>query len=178
MKQVWKMRPAEFRLALIAAGLIGCWGLVSGLLQPQWDRLTAQQLSLETHLERRQAFERLFAQAPEVEVQHERVRPFLESARAAGSEAGLLTELEQLSREASVLLNLKPRPMKGEKDTRRYELELDLEGAQDNLLSFLDGFFRLPRLFTIERLRISTVPTRTDVLRANVVIQHITLPAS
>lgn len=178
MKLVWKMRPAEHRLALIAAGLIACWGLVSGVLQPQWDRLSDLALNLDTHTQRYQAFANLFAQAPEVEARHEQVRAYLESAQAEGAQDRLLVELEQLSRESHVLLNFKPRPIKTEKNASRYELEMDLEGAQNDLMSFLDGLFRLPRLFTVERLRLSTIPTRAEVLRANLVIQHVTLPAS
>ena len=178
MKLAWKIRPAEFRLALIAVGLIACWGLVSGLLQPQWDRLNDLALNLDTHTQRYQAFAKLFAQAADLEPRHEQVRVYLESAQADGAQDRLLVELEQLSREARVLLNLKPRPMKAEKNAPRYELEMDLEGSQADLMNFLDGLFRLPRLFTVERLRLSTIPARTDTLRANLVIQHVILPAS
>lgn len=178
MKPGWKMRPAEFRLGLIAAGLIACWGLVGWVLQPQWDRLKDLELNLDTHTQRYQAFAQLFAQAADVEARHEQVRPYLESAQAAGAQDTLLVELEQLSREARVLLNLKPRPVKAEKNAQRYELELDLEGTQEDLMSFLDGLFRLPRLFTVERLRLSTIPARAEVLRANLILQHVTLPAS
>ena len=84
-------------------------------------------------------------------------------------------EVEALSTRSNLQLNLKPRPMKREERMSRFEVELDVEGSQSNLLAFLDALLSMPKLITIERLRISSVPGKENTLRANLVIQKITL---
>jgi len=53
-------------------------------------------------------------------------------------------------------------------------VELDAEGNQPQTLAFLDALLRLPKLLTVERVRISAAPAKPDVLRANVVLQQLT----
>ena len=56
----------------------------------------------------------------------------------------------------------------------RFEVELDVEGPQQGVLSFLDSILAMPKLIEIERLRIAIVPTKEQLLRANLVIQKLT----
>jgi hypothetical protein len=51
---------------------------------------------------------------------------------------------------------------------------LDVEGPQQNLLAFLDALLAMPRLITIERLRLSTFASKERLLRANLIIQRVT----
>ncbi len=100
--------------------------------------------------------------------------PYLHAGDAASAQGRLLDELETLSRSASVRLNLKPRPARQDGPMSRFEVELDAEGSQQELLTFLDALLRLPKLITVERIRIAATPAKPDVLRANLVIQQLT----
>ena len=169
------LRPRELRLALMASALILCWAFVAIHLQPLWDRVQELHRHIETQQEKLTALGRLLAQAPTVEHHHEGVTIYLEAEDDEQARQSFLNELEALSRGASLQLNLKPRAVKRDGRLSRFDIELDAEGSQQNLMSFLDALVSLPRLITIERLRISGVPTKRDLLRANLVIQKLTL---
>lgn len=171
------LRPRERRFAFIAAVALGCWSVLSLMVQPLWD--VGQDVSARVQGQRQKlaAIARSLAQSRAVVRDAGRLAPLLagEPAGGAGS-AALLGELESLSRTASVTLNLKPRPAVREGQVSRMEVELDLEGSQSGLLNFLDALLRLPRLLTVERLRISTIPAKPDTLRANLILQHLSRP--
>ena len=57
----------------------------------------------------------------------------------------------------------------------RFEVELDVDGSQQELMTFLDALLRMPKLIAVERIRISSVPAKADLLCANLVIQKLTL---
>ena len=80
-----------------------------------------------------------------------------------------------MARRAGVQLGLKQRPKKPDEKLSRFEVELDIEGSQSQTLSFLDALFRVPRLIVIERLRLATVPGKEGALRADLVVQKLTL---
>lgn len=170
-----RRHPRERRLALGAALLIGCWGLVSWVAQPLWERTQALRLHAAAQQEKLVALRRLIAQAPTIEHDQQLLAAYLQPAASESGEGSLLSELEALSRTADIQLNLKPRPAKREGHTSRREVELDLEGGQTGLLSFLDAVLRLPELVAIDRLRISPSPSREGLLRANLVIQKFSL---
>ena len=169
------LQPRERRLALIAAVLIGCWLFLSWLVQPLWEHVRALRLRVETHTEKLAALSRLLEQAPSVEREYQEVAAYLETADDEQAHRAFLNELEGLSREAGVHLNLKPRPVSQDDRLSRFEVELDAEGPQPNLIQFLDTLLRLPRLIAIERLRLATAPGKEGALRANLVIQKLTL---
>lgn len=172
------LRPRERRLVIMAGGLIGCWAVVSFVVQPLWDRAQDLQREVEVKTQKLDALGRLVAQASSVERRYQAVAAYVgasDAAGAHGAQQALLDELEQLSRQTNVTLNLKPRPLKREEDLGRFEVELDVEGAQANLLTFLDALLGMNRLLTIDRLHLATIPAKTDLLRATIVLQHLAL---
>ena len=167
------LRPRERRLALVAAGAIGCWVALSWVVHPLWDRLRTLRLRMDTQTEKLAALSRLLEAAPAIEREYAAATPYLASGADRQAQERLLHELETLSRQTRVQLNLKPRPVKRDERGSRFEVELDVEGAQELLLAFLDALFQMPRLMTIERLRMFTAPANPSVLRANLVIQAL-----
>ncbi len=168
------LKPRERRLALGAGVVIGCWLAVSLLLQPLSDR--AKELGERIDRQR----QRLTALTRMLEAAHRRPEAdrsvaqwLLASAADEAGRSALLSDVEALSRTTQVQLNLKPRPVVPEGRMDRFEVEMDVEGSQEQLLAFLDGLLRLPRLVTVERLRLSSIPTKEQRLRATVVIQQL-----
>jgi Tfp pilus assembly protein PilO len=169
------LRPRERRLALLAAVLIGCWVLVTWLLQPLWERLRDLRLHVDTHTGKLDALQRLLTQGPSIEREYAALSGYLQAGDEAHAQGSLLSELEALSRRSGVQLNLKPRPGRGDDRVSRFEVELDVEGSQQGLMAFLDELLRLPRLVTIDRLRIATVVAKPDVLRASLILSQLSL---
>lgn len=168
------LRPRERRLGLVALGLIGCWAILSWLVQPLWVRARELRHRAAVEVERLEGLGGLLARAPAIEREYQAVAAYL-TAESEGAQGTLLDELETLSRGAGVRLNLKPRPATEDERLRRFEVELDAEGSQQQLLAFLDALLRLPKLVTIERLRILAVPAKVDQLRATLVLQALSL---
>jgi Tfp pilus assembly protein PilO len=175
MKPLPSLRPRERRLAFIAAMVLLSWGVVSWIVQPLWDRVRDLQLRVETQLEKLEAVNRLLAQEPSVSRRHQALAGHLPAPGDERAEGSLLHELEALSSRSNLKLNLKPHPLKPGERIGRLEVELDVEGSQEKLLGFLDELFNLPRLVAIDRLRISSIPTKAQQLRATLLIQQLTL---
>ena len=154
--------------------LVSCWVLVSWLVQPLWDLTRDLRLHVETQTEKFQAFSHLLAQGPSIDREYQDLAVYLETEDDEQAHSSFLNELEQLSQASQLRMNLKPRPVKREERLSRFEVELDVEGSQQNLMTFLDALFGMPKLIAIERLRISSVPTKEDLLRANLVLQKVT----
>lgn len=169
------LRPRERRLALVVGILVGCWALLSGLVQPLWERLRDLRLHVDTHTEKLAALQRLLAQRSSIERDFAAYAGYLQASEGEQAQGALLNELEALSRRSNVQLNLKPRLEQSDERGSRFEIELDVEGSQQSLMGFLDELLRLPRLISIERLRIAAVPAKQDVLRASLVLQHLTV---
>ena len=174
MKPFPTLKPRERRLALVAAVFIAGWALVAWLVQPLWDRLRELHLDVRTHAEKFQAMQRLLEQAPSIERDYEQYVPYLQSPDDDGTPQSFMKGLEALSRRSSVQLNLKPHQQKPDKGVTRFEVEIELEGSQPNLLAFLDELLLVKTLITIERLRISTAPT-PGLLRATLLLHRLTL---
>ena len=175
----WRtLRPRERRLALIAAVVIVCWGCIAWLMEPLWQRLRALHIRIAGQTEKMEGLSRLLAQAPAIEREYQGLAPYLAGGEEAQAPDAFLNDLETLSRTLNLQLNLKPRPVKREDRMSRFEVEVDLEGPQQSLLAFLDALFQMPRLMTIDRLRISTVPAKENILRANLVVHQLTLSSS
>ncbi len=175
MKALTAFRPRERRLALLAVVIIGCWVVVSWILQPLWDRVQALRLRVAAQTKKLEALNHLVTQASAIERDYQQVAGYLETQDVDRVQGAFLNELETLSRNAGLEPNLKPKTVQRDGRVTRYEVELDVEGSQEKLLAFLDALFRIPRLIAIERLRLSIVPAKEQVLRANVVIQKLSL---
>jgi len=168
------LRPRERLLALCAGGLISVWAVLAFLIQPLWDRSEELQLQLDTQTERLNALATLLRGLPDLEQKYQEVSGYL-TPDADGTQAAFLDQLETLSREAHVRMNLKPRDQRRDERVSRFAVEVDVEGDPPRILAFLDQVLRLPRLMTVERLRIASVQSREPSLRANLVLQHLTL---
>jgi Tfp pilus assembly protein PilO len=175
MKWLPTLRPRERRLALIAAVMIGSWGLVSWAVQPLWDRTRDLGSHVGAQQEKLAALTRLFGQRSSIERDYQALAPYLAMEKEGQLPGAFLNELEALSRLSNLQVNFKPRPVKQEEHLSRFEVELDLEGAQAQLMAFLDSLFTIPKFVAIERLRISSIPTKEDLLRANLVIQRLVI---
>jgi len=160
-------------LAFVAAVILGTWAVISWGVQPLWDKAHQLRDHLEAQTDKLRAVSDLLAHVEAIEREHRQVSRYLAQEDAEGSQ--FLDALEALARGSAVQLNLKPRPLKRDERLSRFEVELDVEGAQERLLAFLDELLRMPVLLTIERLRISSVSGKARSLRANLVIQKLTL---
>ena len=174
MKGLPPLGLRERRLALIALALILSWGAVSWVLEPQWDHVRDLRVRVASRTERFEALSRLSQRSASVERAYQQVSALV-SQGGEDAQGSFLSDLETLCRDSGLQLNLKPRPVKRDEHVSRFEVELDLEGPQESLMAFLDALFRMPRLIAIERLRLASVPTSAQVLRANLVVQHLVL---
>ena len=175
MTGIASLQPRERRLALVAAVLIGCWVLLGWLIQPLWERVQTLHSRVETQRQKLDGITRLLDRAPAIERRFQTSAGYLEQGDDEQAQSMLLNELESLSRDTGVRLNLKPRSASPDAHLSRFEVELDAEGSQANLLGFLDALLKMPKLLTVERLRIATVPAKQDLLRATVVLQKLSI---
>ncbi len=178
LKLLPKLHPRERRLALMAVIVLGAWFLISRVIQPLWNRLSDVSRRVGAQQERLDALNRLLVQASSIEQEYQRVASYLVPEDETQMQGAFLNELEALSRASNLQVSFKPRPIKHEARVNQFEVELDLEGPQDQLMAFLDALLRMPKFVTIERLRISSIPTKEQVLRANLVIQKLTITRS
>ena len=111
--------------------------------------------------------------SPAVAREYAAIAGYLQSGDDAQLQSTLLNELEMLARASNIQLGLKPRPVKRQERVSRFDVELDAEGTQQHLLAFLDALLRMPRLVGIERLRMTGVPLKPDLVRATIVLQHL-----
>ena len=176
MKGPVTLRPRERRLGLIALLVIGCWAFLSWLVGPLWERVRGLHLHVATQTRKLEGLSDLLRRAPAIERSYQGVAAYLAVEGDEQAPGAFLDELEALSRTANIRLNLKPRPVTPEGGLRRFEVELEVEGSQQQIMMFLDALLRLPKLMTIERLRIAAVPAKADALRASLVLHTLTLP--
>jgi hypothetical protein len=171
------LRSNERRLAVAAGTVIGCSAILSLVVQPLWDRAVESRRYAGTQTERLDAVGRLLTQSEEIERAYAAIAGYVQTGDEPQIQQALLNELEALAQAADVQIGLRPRPAKQQDRMKRFEIELDIEGAQQNLLAFVDSLLRMPRLVAIERLRMNGVPLKPELLRATIVLQHLTFPA-
>jgi len=173
MKGSLALRPRERRLALIAGTMIGWWLLVTWVVAPLWTRASDLRHQVSAQTEKLDAVQQLLLAAPTIDQRHQQVAAFLTTRQV--EQGSLLHALELASRRNQLTLNLKPRPSTQDARFIRSGVELDVEGVQANLFTFLDTLLAQPRLIAIEQLRIASVPGREGHLRARLVLQELTL---
>ena len=167
-------RPQELRLALIAAGVIVCWAAVSWVVQPLWDRVRDLRSHVQAQSDRLDALTRMLAESHSAPARPEALAEYLKTEDDTAAQGAFLNALEVLSRQMSLQLNLKPRPGKRDGRVSQFEIELDVEGSQPHLMAFLDALLQMPKAIAFERLTISTVPAKDNLLRANLILQKLT----
>ena len=173
MKGLFGLGPRERRLALAASVVIGCWLVVSFVIQPLWDRANDLKLRAQSQSEKLDSLGRLLADGSAIEREYQRLAAYFTQDDGAQSTGSFFNELESMASHSGVLLNLKPKTTKQVEGASRIEVELDLEGSQENLLAFLDALLHAERLILVQRLRISSVPAKTQSLRMSLVVQQI-----
>jgi Tfp pilus assembly protein PilO len=162
----------ERRLSLVAGVLCGSWLLVTWGVQPLWQRSEDLRQHVERQSERLHGIARLLGHAQTIEEHRQQLGAYF-TAGADEETRALLTQLETLSRTSDVRLNLKPRAAQASVLKGRVEVELEVEGAQPAILRFIDGLTAMPRLITIDQLRLMHAPTKDRILRASFVIQQV-----
>ncbi len=173
LKKVLALDARERRLILMAGIALGCWAFISWIVQPLWDRAGELREHIQRQEKKLSAISRLLAQASAADPASGGAA--VDVAETDDAQRSFLGELESLSRNSDVRVNLKPRPGTMDGKVSRFEVELDVEGSQEQLLGFLDALLQMPRLLTIERLRLSSVPLKENYLRASLVIQRTAL---
>ena len=167
------LKGNERRLAVIAAAAIGSWVVLSWGLQPLWTHAADLRLETESQTERLMKLTRLIQEAPAIEQDYSAVASYFSPQSGEQAHRAFLAELENLTRDAGLHMNLKPRTGKQETHQSRFEVELEVSGSQPQLMQFMDSLLALPRLVTIERLRIASMPSSQDTVRAQLVLQGI-----
>lgn len=165
----------ERRLLIVAGLVIGSWAYISGMVQPLWDRADVLEDQVSGGVEKLQALQRLLSQRSQIEGQYEQLAEFLRDEDIAVVQGDWLQQLESLSRTCGLSLNLKPRPLRQADPISRFDVELELEGSQEELLEFLDELFALKMLVVVERLRLAVIPDKPDMLRASLVLERLIL---
>jgi hypothetical protein len=173
--QLKTLQPRERRLALIAGVVIGCWVLLVYLVQPLWARTQELNERVRQETERLEAMSSLVERAGPAQEAYLAVAPLLGQGEAGANAAFFLNALESMAQSAGVRLNIAPRSSVSADGVSRSNVELDAEGEQQNIIAFLDAVLTMPALASIERLRVSMAPGKSDLLRANLLVQHIQL---
>lgn len=168
-------RPRERRLILMVAAVVGCWAVVSWVVQPLWDRVQELRGHLHTQSEKLSMLNQWLAQAPPPTEESSQVASDTAPQNIEEERSAFLSELEALSRANHLQLHLKPKPVRREGQISRFDVELDVEGSQQSLLAFLDTLFGMRKLLSLERLRIASIPTKNDTLHAHLVIERLLL---
>jgi Tfp pilus assembly protein PilO len=165
------------RLAVIITVLVlvvGA-GLVSGLLLPQWNRLGDLRQQESLALAKLEKLQRLIQRRPVIEQQYEAYVTYRSDEPDAMAQRVFLDELEQLSADGALQLNLKPKPTDAKAALDRVAVEVEVDATQEALVEFLDRLLVWPRLIEIERLRIAPSPSREYPLRASLVIHKVVI---
>ena len=170
-----RLNPRERRLVLVTSIVIGCGVIFSGILVPLGhrahdleERAQMQTLKLET-------LGRLLAQQPTIKQKYQTISSYLSEDNEEAAESTFLADLERLAQQANVHLNLKPKPARQEGAVRHLGVELDFQATQEQLMAFLDALLQMPRLVQIERLYISCVPVKLDLLRKQLLLEQFTV---
>jgi len=168
------LKPREKRLLYAALLLAGCWAVVGFLLEPLWHRASALNHEVMLQTEKLEALNQIVQRSASIERRYQVIEPYLSEYSEEAGARTLLEELEILSRRLTIPLNLKPRPAP-RRGAKTFDVEVDLEGSQKQIFAFLDNVLAMPQLILIQRLSISAIPRKPNLLRANLVIQQIQL---
>ena len=174
LTQLKNLQPRERRLAMIAGVLIGCWLMLSWLLQPLWVRVRELNERVGQERDRLEAMTGLAERAGPAQQAYQEIAPLIGQGGET-DQALFLNALETMAQSAGVRLNIAPRSAVTADGLSRSNVELDAEGDQQHVIAFLDAILTMPALATVERLRLSMVPGKSDMLRASLLLQHIQL---
>ena len=177
MKAWQRVLPRERYLAILALGIVGFWLAGSRWIQPLWDQIQGLEVELQARTEKLQALHRLLAQKSTIESDYDHLALYLHPQDASTLTGDWLEELESLSRASDLSLSLKPLPLRLETPLIRFTVELELEGSQEHLLTFLDQLLKVEALVRVEQLRLAMIPDKPGLLRATLIIQRLMVNA-
>ena len=160
----------ELTLALAAALVIGASVLLMKVMAPLWDQLVQVRQRASVSQEKLDRWRSLVARRSSIEQAYARSARFRTQETPERVQAILLGELEELARTSNVQMALKPRPIQTGEQADQVGLEVQLDGAPAAVLGFLDRLLAWPRLMVFERIRISTVVSAEQPLRANIIL--------
>ncbi len=174
MKALTKLKPRERRFIAAAGVLIGCWLAVAWLIEPLVAHVQQLERQIAHDQVRLDAMRRLFARAPEITRRHQELAAYLAAVEPSEEQQrSFLTIVQETCSQLNLQPSLKPRMARSPGEADRLEVELAVEGPQEQVLSLLDALFRLPRLVTIQELRLLSVASKADTVRATIVLQDL-----
>jgi hypothetical protein len=168
-------RPRERRLLLVTSIVIGCWFVVSWIVVPLSHRAQELEQRVDSQTLTLEALSRLLARQTSIEQHYQAAAGYLAADDPKIAEEMLLSDLQTFAQQVHVQINLKPKPAKREGQVTRVGVEVDLHTSQDKLFTFLDALLGMPKLAQIERLHISGAPGKLGILRAQLLIEQLTL---
>ena len=165
----------ETALAWAAAMIIICWVGLSLVGEPLWKRsadLERQMMVAQKKLERLQ---QLAARQGAIEQAVRAWSQFWSDQPDEQLQQEYLEELERLAATKDLHLNVKPHPIRRQGEVSRFEVELEVESSQEQLLAFLDQLLAHPSLLELDRLRISSTASKDHPLKADCVISKVVI---
>ena len=175
---VTKLTPREKKifgvvvaLLVLMMGYHGVWTPVAQKLGQLDDEIFAMEMKLrkaKTHIRQREDI-----------VEESKKFPNLEQIDGGTDEeeiARLLNLIEQTARKDGVSLSdVKPQPVKSDKTTKRFEVELNAESALEQMISFIYDLEHSPELLKIERVDTSPKEENSPVLRSSFVVARVVM---
>lgn len=156
-------------LLIVLFGYHGVWNPMREKLASMDDEIFAMQMKLR----KAKIFIR---QKPDVEEASKKFSN-LEQMDAGTDEeeiARLLNLIEQTARKNGVSLSdVKPEPVKSDKITKRYTIELNAEANLESLMPFIYEIERSPQTLKIERTHINPKEDKSVIMRANIVVTRL-----
>lgn len=165
----------ERTLAIATIAVLVTWAAVSGLALPFWERLNLLRQRAEGSQEKLARLKTLVDQRGSIERQFQRHSVFFSDQPDERIQSEFLDELERLAGAGNLQLDLKPRPVQHAGRLSRMTVELNVDGAQADILGFLDELLTSPSLIDIERFRLSTTTSAERPVQASVVLSKIVL---
>lgn len=170
------LHTRERLLALFAGVIIAGALLFFWIVAPLSKKIENAKADLEGKEAKLESMKRLLSRSASIDKSHEALRDFF----PPDAEADTLTVLDELQLMASKLslqLNLKPRGLRSENKVQYFEVELEVQGRQEPVLSFIDSLMRLPTVFLIDRLRVNNAPTRDHQLKGSILLRQVLVGA-
>ena len=155
-------------LSAVTLMVVAAAAVLGGAVWPLWERrrqLDDNLVLVQTRLARLRA---LAGRAPA-----QAVDDGLADQPPARLQRAFLDELEHWSSAGHLQMNLKPQPPVRDRGVLRLGVELELEGAQADLLAFLDRVLASPALLEVARLKIAPGASPERPVRAWLTITRV-----
>ena len=169
-KKTHERMLAAMAVVVIAGAILGVW-----VIEPLIGKIGQARSEIEGKKTKLESVKRLIGESTRVNQEYQALAEFYEDQTGGVAPHAILDEIETLSSQLNLQLNLKPRGLKHDEDMEYFEIELEVQGSQDPMMSFLDELLRLRTLMLVERLRVTNAPTREHKLQANILLRQVKL---